>query len=314
MAANQLGRFLTILVVAVLVPAFAAPAAQAQLPESADWAISVGREFRTMPNVTYLTANGWEGKLDIHVPRGGDGPHPAFIYYHGGAHVFGSKESSFLTLLPYLEMGWAVVNVEYRLAPMAHAPAAVEDCLCAVRWVIENGEDHGIDTSRLVLTGNSAGGHLALAAGMIPSSTGLDRQCPGAPMEVAGIVNWYGITDVLERLEGPHSKPGTVQWFGSNPDRRELAQFISPLTYVREGLPPTITIHGDKDPRIPHTQAVRLHEGLERAGVVNRLVTIPGGGHGGFSHEEMVRSYVAIREFLGKHVSGQPARSSTSAP
>ena len=227
MAANRLSRFLTILVVAVLVPAFAAPAAQAQLSESADWAISVGREFRTTPNVTYLTANGWDGKLDIHVPRS-EGPHPAFIYFHGGAHVFGSKESSFLTLLPYLEMGWAVVNVEYRLAPMAHAPAAVEDCLCAVRWVIENGEDYGIDASRLVLTGNSAGGHLALAAGMIPSSTGLDRQCPGAPIEVAGIVNWYGITDVLERLEGPHSKPGTVQWFGSNPDRRELAQFLSP--------------------------------------------------------------------------------------
>ena len=314
MAANRLDRFLTMLVIAVLVPAFAAPAAQAQLSEPADWAISVGREYRTIPNVTYLTANGWEGKLDIHVPRGGDGPHPAFIYYHGGAHVFGSKESSFLTLLPYLEMGWAVVNVEYRLAPMAHAPAAVEDCLCAVRWVIENGEDHGIDTSRLVLTGNSAGGHLALAAGMIPSSTGLDRQCPGAPIEVAGIVNWYGITDVLERLEGPHSKPGTVQWFGSNPDRRELAQYISPITYVRDGLPPTITIHGDQDPRIPHTQAVRLHDGLERVGVPNQLVTIPGGGHGGFSQAEMVRSYVAIREFLGKHVAGKASRSRNSAP
>ena len=313
MAANRLGRILTLLVVAVLVPAFAAPVAQAQLSESADWAISVGREFRTMPNVTYLTANGWEGKLDIHVPRG-DGPHPAFIYFHGGAHVFGSKESSFLTLLPYLEMGWAVVNVEYRLAPMAHAPAAVEDCLCAVRWVIENGADHNIDASRLVLTGNSAGGHLALAAGMIPSSTGLDRQCPGAPIEVAGIVNWYGITDVLERLEGPHSRPGTVQWFGSNPDRRELAQFLSPLTYVREGLPAIITIHGDADPRIPHTQALRLHEGLEGAGVPNRLITIPGGGHGGFSQEEMVRSYAAIGEFLGQHVSGQPARSNTTAP
>ena len=314
MAANRLDRFLTMLVVAVLVPAFAAPAAQAQLSEPADWAISVGREYRTIPNVTYLTANGWEGKLDIHVPRGGDGPHPAFIYYHGGAHVFGSKESSFLTLLPYLEMGWAVVNVEYRLAPMAHAPAAVEDCLCAVRWVIENGEDHGIDTSRLVLTGNSAGGHLALAAGMIPSSTGLDRQCPGAPIEVAGIVNWYGITDVLERLEGPHSKPGTVQWFGSNSNRRELAQFVSPITYVRDGLPPTITIHGDQDPRIPYTQAVRLHDGLERVGVPNQLVTIPGGGHGGFSQEEMVRSYVAIREFLGKHVAGKASRSRNSAP
>ena len=314
MAANRLGRFLTMLVVAGLAAVLMPPVAYGQLPESAEWAISAGREIRTIPNVTYLTANGWEGKLDIYVPRGDGGPHPAFIYYHGGAHVFGSKEASLLTLLPYLEMGWAVVNVEYRLAPMAHAPAAVEDCLCAVRWVMQNGEEHGIDTGRLVLTGNSAGGHLALAAGMIPSSAGLDRQCPGAPMEVAGIVNWYGITDVLERLEGPHSKPGTVQWFGSNPDRRELAQFISPLKYVREGLPPIITIHGDKDPRIPHTQAIRLHEGLEQAGVPNQLVSIPGGGHGGFSQEEMVRSYVAIREFLGKHVSGQPSRSDTSAP
>ena len=119
---------------------------------------------------------------------------------------------------------------------------------------------------------------------------------------------------MLERLEGPHSKPGTVQWFGSNPDRHELAQYISPITYVRDGLPPTITIHGDQDPRIPHTQAVRLHDGLERVGVPNQLVTIPGGGHGGFSQEEMVRSYVAIREFLGKHVAGKASRSRNSAP
>jgi acetyl esterase/lipase len=311
MASKHVRRLVTAFAVLVLAPGLA----HGQLSESADWAISAGSDFRSIPNVTYLTANQWEGKLDIYVPRDGSaGPHPTFIYFHGGAHVFGSKEASFLTLLPYLEKGWAVVNVEYRLAPMAHAPAAVEDCLCAVRWVIQNGEEHGIDTSRLVLSGNSAGAHLALAAGMIPSSTGLDRQCPGAPIEVAGIVNWYGITDVLERLEGPHSKPGTVQWFGSNPDRRELAQFISPLTYVRDGLPPTITIHGDSDPRIPHTQAVRLHEGLERAGVPNQLITIPGGGHGGFKHDEMVRSYTAIWEFLGKHVSGQPSRASTSAP
>lgn len=313
MAANRLSRSLAVIVVAGLAAGLIPPVAHAQLSETAEWAIGVGRTVRSVPNVTYLTANGWEGKLDVYVPRS-EGPHPAFIYFHGGAHVFGSKEASFLTLLPYLEMGWAVVNVEYRLAPMAHAPAAVEDCLCAVRWVIENGEDYGIDTSRLVLTGNSAGGHLALAAGMIPGSTGLDRQCPGAPIEVAGIVNWYGITDVLERLEGPHSRPGTVRWFGSNPDRRELAQFLSPLTYVREGLPAIITIHGDEDPRIPHTQAIRLHEGLEGKGVPNRLITIPGGGHGGFSQEEMVRSYAAIQEFLGQHVSGRAAPSNTAAP
>ena len=301
------------LVAAFAVLVFAPGIAHGQLSESADWAISVGRDFRSIPNVTYLTANQWEGKLDIYVPRDDSArPHPTFIYFHGGAHVFGSKEASFLTLLPYLEMGWAVVNVEYRLAGAAHAPAAVEDCLCAVRWVIEHADDYNLDASRLVLTGASAGSHLALTSGMLPASTGLDRQCPGAPIAVAAVVNWYGITDVLERLEGPHSRPGTVRWFGSNPNRQELAQMLSPIRYVRAGLPPIITIHGDQDPRIPHTQAVRLHEGLDRVGVPNQLVTIPGGGHGGFPPDEMRRSHEAIRAFLAKHVATKSMMTQTA--
>lgn len=302
MRSNLVGRFFAALVAAALAPGLA----HGQLSDSAQWAIEAGRQFQTVPNVTYLTAGQWEGKLDLYVPRGeSPDPHPAFIHFHGGAHVFGSKEGSLLGLLPYLEMGWAVVNVEYRLARTAHAPAAVEDCLCAVRWVIEHADEYGLDADRLVVTGASAGSHLALTSAMIPASAGLDRQCPGAPIEVAGVVNWYGITDVLERLEGPHSKPGTVQWFGSNPDRRELARLLSPLEYVREGLPPIITIHGDRDPRIPHSQAVRLHERLDRAGVPNRLVTIPGGGHGRFAPDEMRRSHEAIRAFLAKHVAGK---------
>ena len=309
MASKHVRRLVTAFAVLVLAPGLA----HGQLSESADWAISAGSDFRSIPNVTYLTANQWEGKLDIYVPRDGSaGPHPTFIYFHGGAHVFGSKEASFLTLLPYLEMGWAVVNVEYRLAPAAHAPAAVEDCLCAVRWVIEHADDYNLDASRLVLTGASAGSHLALTSGMLPASTGLDRQCPGTPIEVAAVVNWYGITDVLERLEGPHSKPGTVRWFGSNPNRQELAQSISPIRYVREGLPPVITIHGDQDPRIPHTQAVRLHEGLDQVGVPNQLVTIPGGGHGGFPPDEMRRSHEAIRAFLATHALGKSMMKKTT--
>ena len=308
MASKHVRRLVTAFAVLVLAPGIA----YGQLSETAGWAIDVGQKFRSIPNVTYLTANQWEGKLDIYVPRDGSaGPHPTFIYFHGGAHVFGSKEASFLTLLPYLEMGWAVVNVEYRLAGAAHAPAAVEDCLCAVRWVIENADDYNLDAGRLVLTGASAGSHLALTSGMLPASTGLDRQCPGAPIEVAAVVNWYGITDVLERLEGPHARPGTVRWFGSNPNRQELAQFLSPIRYIREGLPPIITIHGDQDPRIPHTQAVRLHEGLDQVGVPNQLVTIPGGGHGGFPPDEMRRSHEAIRAFLAKHASGKSMMKTT---
>ena len=109
-----------------------------------------------------------------------------------------------------------VVNVEYRLARTASAPAAVEACRCALRWVIQHAKEYGIDVNRLVVSGGSAGGHLALTTGMLPASAGLDRQCPGPDnLKVAAIVNWFGISDVNELLDGPNMKAYAVAWLGS---------------------------------------------------------------------------------------------------
>ena len=83
-----------------------------------------------------------------------------------------------LRLLPYLEMGWSVVNVSYRLGPVSLAPAAVEDCLCALRWVIRNAEQYNFDPARIVVMGSSAGGHLSLTTGMVPASAGSPGSAP----------------------------------------------------------------------------------------------------------------------------------------
>jgi len=277
-------------------------AAEAQLSESAAWAATASNQYRMAPNVTYLTANNWEAKLDLYLTRDGSGPAPTLIYIHGGGWTGGAKESSALTFLPYLEMGWNVVNVEYRLARVSLAPAAVEDCLCALRWVIRNAKQYNLDTSKLVVTGNSAGGHLALTTGMIPAQAGLDRQCPGKEeLKVAAIINWYGITDVADLLEGPNMQTYAVTWLASMENRKEIARRVSPLAYVRPGLPPTLTIHGDADTVVPYSHAERLHEALAKAGVSNQMLTIPGGKHGGFSRAEMVKIYTTIQEFLGRH-------------
>ena len=153
--------------------------ARAQLSETAAWAASVSNQYRMVSGITYLTANNWEAKLDLYLPHEPSGPSPTLVYIHGGGWVGGTKESSVLSLLPYLEMGWAVVNVEYRLARISLAPAAVEDCRCALRWVIQNAKQYNFDTGKLVVTGHSAGGHLSLTTGMLPASAGLDRECPG---------------------------------------------------------------------------------------------------------------------------------------
>jgi acetyl esterase/lipase len=287
------------LLTTLLVAAVSSVAAAQDSPLA--WAARLENNYRIVPNVTYLTASNWDAKLDLYVTRTPDKPLPTLIFIHGGGWTGGTKEGRDLAILPYLDMGMNVVNVEYRLARIAQAPAAVEDCRCALRWVIQHAKEYGVDVSRIVVSGDSAGGHLALTTGMLPASAGLDRECPGPDnLKVAAIVNWYGISDVNELLDGPNMKAYAVQWLGSASDREQIARRVSPLTYVRAGLPPVLTIHGDADPTVPYTQSVRLHKALSDAGVANELMTIPGGKHGFdcCTLTQRTSAYAKIREFL----------------
>src|SRR5438105_9556893 len=110
--------------------------AQIASPTTAE---SILANYEVIPNVTYLVANNTELKLDIY-RRKTNTPNPTVIFIHGGGWVSGSKEAAVLWTLPYLEMGFSVVNVEYRLGHNSLAPAAVEDCRCALRWVVRNAE------------------------------------------------------------------------------------------------------------------------------------------------------------------------------
>ncbi len=284
-------------------------------PQQRDF-VGVTASYALSPNITYHRAGGVDLKLDVYRLRGSQGPNPTLMYIHGGGWTNGSKESSALTFLPYLEMGWSVVNVAYRLADVAHAPAAVEDTRCALRWIYRNAEQYGFDRDAIVVTGNSAGGHLALTTGMLPDGDALDAQCPGDRMrswnigppnmdrlEVAAIVNWYGITDVVDLLDnGPGSSGNfTEAWLGSAMNRREIAARVSPLSYVRPSLPPILSIHGDQDSIVPYGHAVALHEALTEVGTSQQLITIEGGGHGGFSVDQMQGIYGDIRAFLRQH-------------
>ena len=260
--------------------------------------------------MTYLVENNYEDKLDVYQRRNVTAPQPTVLYIHGGGWTGGTKEGAFMSVVPWLEMGWTVVNVEYRLARISPAPAAVEDCLCALKWVVSHAAQYHIDPARIVTSGDSAGGHLALMTGITPVEAGLDRECASregdVPLpKVAAIVNWYGITDVVDLLDGPNRKTYAVTWLGSAPNREERAHRVSPLTYIRPGLPPILSIQGDADPTVPYTHSLRLRDALNKASVPNELVTIPGGKHGGFTAEERTRIYAAIHAFLEKH--GLPA-------
>jgi dipeptidyl aminopeptidase/acylaminoacyl peptidase len=122
------------------------------------------------------------------------------------------------------------------------------------------------------------------------------------PLKVAAVVNWYGVADVRDVMAGSNRRAFAEMWLGMQSNREQIATQVSPLTYVRPGVPPVLTIHGDADQTVPYAQAVRLHEALQKAGVPNQLVTVPGGDHGGFNADETLRIYTAIRDFLKRHL------------
>jgi acetyl esterase/lipase len=272
------------------------------LSETARWASTVAEQYWIQPDITYGVANNYTLKLDVWQRKNVGTAAPTLIYYHGGGWIFGDRTGSTLLFLPFLEMGWNVINVEYRMASVSLAPAAVEDCRCALRWAVRNAKQYNIDTDRIVLTGHSAGGHLSLITGMLPEGTGLDNSCAGTEkLKVAAIINWYGISDVADLVHGDNQKDYALMWTGSQPDTLTIAARVSPLTYVRAGLPPILSVHGDQDPVVPYGQSVRLHQALTVAGVSNELVTIKGGGHGQFTDAELEDAYRKIHAFLRTH-------------
>ena len=273
--------------------------------------------YRVEPNIVYHSANNYQNKLDVYRPEGATQPTPVVVVIHGGGWVEGTKEERALEMMPYLQMGFAAVNVEYRLGRVSLAPAAVEDCRCALHWVFQNAKRFNLDPTRVVLQGGSAGGHLVLMTGMLTPAAGFDRECrgpddnywsenPGTSHDprVAAIVNWFGIADVLDEIHGPNAKGYAVVWLGDQPNADEIAKRVSPINYVTKDLPPIITIHGDKDALVPYEQSVRLHKALDAAKVPNQLYTVPGANHGGFTYEQNQKAWQAIRRFLQQNVKG----------
>lgn len=298
------GKFLRIslsFLLAIVLCGHEHPVYSQKTVRSDDWVSDVYAEYGfAETNVIYGRASSIDLKLDVYKPKTSKRPaHPAMVFFHGGGWRGGSKESYSLRVLPWLELGWVVFNVEYRLSAVAPAPASVEDARCALRFVTTNAAKYSVDPDRIVVSGQSAGGHLALMTGLAVNDKSFDTNCPGASLRVAAIINWFGITDVADLLTGDNRTEFANAWIGpAQLNDKELIARVSPLSHVSESSPPIITIHGDKDPLVPFEHAIRLHKLLDASGITNELVTIKGGDHGDFSRDESRRAYKRIRKFL----------------
>ena len=263
---------------------------------------SIEHQYRIRTNVSYLELGGWDGVADIYERTDSAEPVPTLVFVHGGSVTGGTKDGMLFALLPYLEQGFNVVNVEHRLLGVTLAPEALRNVRCALRWVHDQAATYGFDSNRIVLSGASSGGWFAVAAALNQPQDGWDDVCPGSSdPTVAAVVNWFGNWDLADILEGPNSQDYAPEWVRGYPNPLEVAQAMSPLPIDARDAPPVISIHGDADPVVPYSQSVRLNEALRSAGVASELITIPGGMHGGFPRAENRRAFDAIFEFLSNH-------------
>ena len=229
-------------------------------------------------------------RLDVIYPMGagptGKTTLPGVIMFHGGGWTdnkpaaLKASMSSFFDR--FLAHGFLVCNVEYRLADGtangAIAPAAVEDALLAAQWFWDHMDYYHVDKTRYVVTGGSAGGHLALMVGMATPAAQLGPTSPN-DYKIAAIVNGYGPSDVTDLLA--RNVSWSVQWLPAcTPNRAAIAQQVSPVTYVRQDIPPLITVQGMNDTTVPTEESQNLYDLLKAAGAITELHFVAGAGHG----------------------------------
>lgn len=259
-------------------------------PEESTW-------FTNNEN-TYATIEGKELKLDLLVPRVEAAP-PLIVLIHGGGWMKGDKKDYTSDAETLASMGYAVANMNYRLAGAFsnRAPAAVEDARCAVRWLRSQAPFYGYDPNRVGALGFSAGGHLAAMLATADEVTGLDHADCGLQnfdARVTSAVGYYGPYDLRSSKEVPATGLFILmQFLGGLPEViPELAKRMSPEAHVGDNSAPFMMVHGDKDGLVPVRSSQKMAQRLLESKRPHAYVEVAGADHGFplFTSEENFRA------------------------
>jgi acetyl esterase/lipase len=257
---------------------------------------------RAYKDLTYVSKGHKRQKLDLYVPESGEGPLPLIVWIHGGAWREGSKE--YCPALPWVEKGYVIASINYRLCQDAQFPAQIEDCKAAVRWLRTHAREYRIDPGRIAAWGDSAGGHLASLLGTTGDIPGWEQGHPVGSSRVQVVIDWYGRADLACVATDPAyaDSPIAMLLGGSGPEFEDEAQDASPIRHISKEDPAFLIMHGDKDAVVPVEQSLAFAAALREGGVKVKLVILKGAGHGGrefLAPEEVTTIDTFLREHLG---------------
>ena len=225
--------------------------------------------------------------LDLYLPTPVNNP-PLVLGSHGGGWKSGSRKGVKMPWLP--SEGYAVASISYRLTDKAIFPAQIHDCKGALRWLRANAEKYGYNADKVVVSGSSAGGHLAALMGTSAEVDSLEGTTGGNLEQSSrgqAVIDFYGATDFVLRSKTQPKRANeessvVYRLLGGGADKKtELAQLASAAWHVTPDDPPFLVVHGDKDNTVLLAQSERIVEVYEEAHLPIELIIIEGGGHGG---------------------------------
>ncbi len=261
------------------------------------------RSVHYMHDVEYAEVNGVKLHLQILIPASrNDGfvpfgekqnfSRPCFVFVQGSGWMKQYVYANLVNLSRLAQRGYVCAIVEYRHSGIAYFPAQACDALNAIRYLRKTHAAWGIDPDRIILAGDSSGGHTAVWGGLLHNDETEQNLFPGISAEVCGIVNYYGSVSVME----PDSNPQTVNHcLPDSPEGRvmggknllendmELAKVLSAECHIDENtkIAPMLIFHGTKDRTVNCTGSVILYNRLKETGHDVTMYLIQGADHGG---------------------------------
>jgi acetyl esterase len=214
-------------------------------------------------------------KADVAVPKG-NGPHPLVVYLHGGGWIGGSPKTHRKLGMQFAEAGYLTINVDYRLAPEHPFPAALEDCMHAVKWTGDNAKRWNGDASRLAVGGDSAGGNLTAAT---LTSLAAEKYAGAKPKAALLIYGVFDFPATLKRDSNVAFDGMVKAYAGAGYPAILEDPRVSPLRAVKPGaMPPSFIICGTADPLLPETHS--MADALKRADIRHEVVVLDDMPHG----------------------------------
>lgn len=306
------------------------PSPSPSTPPTGGVQLTPATSYTTHANLRYSNASD-RLQLDLYVPNTST-VKPVIIYIHGGGWNSGSKDQyctpatkfgSTPTTSTFMNRGYAVACINYRLSTEAPFPAQIEDIKSAIRWLRANASQYKLG-SKIGVWGSSAGGHLAAMAGTTGDVSQFDKgQNLQHSSRVQAVVDEFGPTDLAAWANTPGGNPPHSQnqlrysmvgrLIGaevlSAPDKARAA---NPITYVTADDPPFDIFHGDNDPIVPTNQSQLLDQALKKSGVKSTLTIVPSADHPPKQTYQAARLDAVARFFGANLVTG--ATSTTPSP